>query len=108
MNATLPDKFRFNEEGLFRESMHLSNFMVLPKTVYHRHGETIPFACDLEIRTTGQVMSFDRIPFKELTEEWWKNPPPGCWYDSQKRRPDKDVQILFQAGISSALSVEVI
>lgn len=108
MDIALPLGFKFHGQGLSLDGANLGNFVVCPKKVYRRQGEVIPFACDLEIRTTEQTMSFDRIPFRELTEEWWKNPPPGCWYDTQKRRPDREMQRLFQACIASASQVDIV
>lgn len=108
MGITHPPGFQFQEKGLFLDGVNLGNFMVCPTKVYRRQGDSFPFACDLEIHTTEQIRSMRQIPFTALTPDWWKNPPPGCWYNAQKKRPDKEVQRLFQACIANALQVEVV
>ena len=89
MGITHPPGFQFQEKGLFLDGVNLGNFMVCPTKVYRRQGDSFPFACDLEIHTTEQIRSMRQIPFTALTPDWWKNPPPGCWYNAQKKRPDK-------------------
>ena len=45
---------------------------------------------------------------RDLSKEWWKNPPPGCWYAPNQRRPAQILEAIFQNFFQETPVVEVI
>lgn len=106
--VNLPDGYEFGEQGLFREGKQISNFLIYPTVLYQRQGEQFPFAADLEVRQGANLVSLSKVTLQALNGEWWKSPPPGCWYAPHQRRPDRDLAAIFQYCIPGTPTVEVI
>lgn len=109
MDATLlPEGYMFGSEGLSFNGETISNFMVRPVMLYHRQGEPFPFACDLDIYMGDTAVSRPHVLLKELSDDWWKEPPPGCWYNLGKRQPSKHLKAVFQRCFKYAPRSEVL
>lgn len=101
----LPDGYHFSPTGLYFKEHLISNFVVRPRVLYRRQGESFPFAADLEVLHGTSASPFvKKVMLQDLSEKWWKNPPPGCWYAPDRRYPARDLEIIFQNFISEMSS----
>ncbi len=106
--TNLPSGYIFRPDGLYRNEELISNFFVVPVIAYRKQGEPLPFACDIEIHRNGSVIRQDRILLEDMTKKWWASPPPGCWYDTEAKKADKDVELIFHDALGQLSAVEVI
>lgn len=105
----LPGGYYF-DAGLFPENREqpISNFYMVPSTVYRLSGDTLPRFADIEIvRSGGTIPLSQRIALAQLTSQWWKKPPPGCVYYPGVRGAARHLQTVFQLLLGQLEAVEV-
>lgn len=98
----LPDGYEFREGYLYRDGACISNFFARPTSLYHRQGDAFPFACDLEIHQSSGSKVLEHFLLSDLSDDWWKEPPPGCYYVSQQKNTHRSVRFVFQSLMESA------
>lgn len=108
MGMRLPDGYRFSPSGLYFKEHLISNFVVRPRVLYRRQGESFPFAADLEVLHGNSASPIKKMLLQDLSEKWWKTPPPGCWYAPDRRRPARDLEVIFQNCFQETPVVEMI
>ncbi len=104
----LPSGYKYEANCLYRDGEAISNFIVCPSILYRRQGESFPFACDLDIYQGGEIKRIPRTLLNSLTDNWWKNPLPGCWYNPEKRRAAKYLRVIFQNCFQEVSTIDVI
>lgn len=73
-----------------------------------RQGESFPFAADLEVLHGSNASPIKKVLLQDLSEKWWKTPLPGCWYAPDRRRPARDLEVIFQNCFQETPVVEII
>lgn len=106
----LPDGFAFDKRGLTQTSNNrvIANYYLRPVQAYCHPGNPLPSFCDIEVVRDGQC--FPLLGHKELSKlapEWWKSPPPGCYYSQEVRAPHKQLNMLFQKLLGRLQPVEI-
>ena len=95
----LPCGYYMDDHGLHlpKDDSVLSNFILIPETVYYRGEDVSPFACRLAcMKYDGsKVTVAPRKKLAELTNSFWRTPPPGCWYAPDQSSPHRHLRLIF-------------
>lgn len=102
VETKLPDGYEFREGYLYRDGACISNFFARPTALYHRQGDAFPFACDLEIHQASGSKVLEHFLLSDLSDDWWKEPPPSCYYVSQQKNTHRAVRFVFQSLMEAA------
>lgn len=110
MSGTInfPDGYEFRSGNLYHGDTHIANFFIRPTALYRRQGEAFPFACDMEICKASGSKTLTHIRLDDLTNNWWKNPLPGCFYVPERKNAYRAVCFIFQTLMDYAPAREVV
>lgn len=106
----LPNGFAFDERGLIQTSGNrvIANYYLKPIRVYRHPSTSLPSFCDIELVWDGKYFRFqDRMELSELTDAWWKDSPPGCYYSQEVRAPYRQMKVLFHKLLGDLEPVEI-